>query len=40
LAGEIDEGDTVSISAGTEGLIVGDRVSSSNLLPPQNAVVH
>ena len=40
LAGEIDEGDTVSISAGTEGLIVGDRVSTSNLLPPQNAVVH
>ena len=40
LAGEIDEGDTVSISSGTEGLIVGDRVSTSNLLPPQNAVVH
>ena len=40
LAGEIDEGDTISISAGAEGLIVGDRVSSSNLLPPQNAVVH
>jgi len=40
LAGEVDEGDTVSISVGTEGLIVGDRVSTSNLLPPQNAVVH
>ena len=40
LAGEIDEGDTVSISAGTEGLIVGDRVSTSNRLPPENVVVH
>ena len=40
LAGEIDEGDTLPISAGTEGLIVGDRVSTSNRLPPEDAVVH
>ena len=40
LAGEIDEGDTLPISAGTEGLIVGDRVSRSNRLPPEDAVVH
>ena len=40
LAGEIDEGDTLPVSAGTEGLIVGDRVSTSNRLPPEDAVVH
>lgn len=40
LAGEINEGDTLPVSAGTEGLIVGDRVSTSNRLPPEDAVVH
>ena len=40
LAGEIGEGDTLSITAGTEGLIVGDRVSTSNRLPPGDVVVH
>lgn len=40
LAGEIDVGDTLPVSAGTEGLIVGDRVSTSNRLPPEDAVVH
>ena len=40
LAGEIDEGDTLPVTAGTEGLIVGDRVSTSNRLPPEDAVVH
>ena len=40
LAGEIDEGDTLPVSAGTEGLIVGDRMSTSNRLPPEDAVVH
>ena len=40
LAGEIDEGDTLSITAGIEGLIVGDRVSTSNRLPPDDVVVH
>ena len=40
LAGEIDEGDTLPVSAGTEGLIVGDRVSTSNRLPPEDVVVH
>ena len=40
LAGEIGEGDTLSITAGIEGLIVGDRVSTSNRLPPGDVVVH
>jgi ATP-dependent Clp protease ATP-binding subunit ClpB len=40
LAGDIGEGDTVQVSAGTEGLIVGDRVARSNRPPPADAVVH
>ncbi len=40
LAGDIMDGDTVKISAGSEGLIVGDRVSNSNRPKPDNAVVH
>jgi len=30
----------VHVSAGTDGLIVGDRVSSSNRQPPEDAVLH
>ena len=40
LAGEINEGDTLSVTAGAEGLIVGGRVSTSNRLPPEDVVVH
>ncbi|MEM1065868.1 MAG: AAA family ATPase, partial [Pseudomonadota bacterium] len=40
LAGDVGEGDTVSVSAGADGLIVGDRVAASNRQPPQDAVVH
>ena len=40
LAGEVSEGDTVLVSAGSEGLIVGDRVLSSNRPRPEDAVVH
>jgi ATP-dependent Clp protease ATP-binding subunit ClpB len=40
LAGEVKDGETVPVSAGTDGLIVGDRVSSSNRQPPEEAVVH
>ena len=40
LAGEVSDGNTVPVTAGSEGLIVGDRVSGSNRLPPQDAVVH
>ena len=40
LAGEVGDGGTVHVSAGTDGLIVGDRVASSNRQPPQDAVVH
>lgn len=40
LAGEVSDGDIVPVTAGSEGLIVGDRVSGSNRLPPKDAVVH
>ncbi len=40
LAGEILDGDTVPVTAGTDGLIVGDRVAASNRPKPDDAVVH
>jgi ATP-dependent Clp protease ATP-binding subunit ClpB len=40
LAGDVKDGDTISVTAGSDGLIVGDRVSSSQRRPPEDAVVH
>ncbi|MFT6944717.1 MAG: ATP-dependent Clp protease ATP-binding subunit ClpB [Yoonia sp.] len=40
LAGDVLDGDTIMVSAGVDGLLVGDRVSSSNRQPPEDAVVH
>jgi ATP-dependent Clp protease ATP-binding subunit ClpB len=40
LSGDVGDGDTVQVSAGADGLLVGDRVSSSNRTPPGDAVVH
>ena len=40
LAGDLREGDVVRIHAGTDGLIVGDRVSSSSREAPRDAVIH
>jgi len=40
LAGDIKDGDTVPVTVGAEGLIVGDRVSGSNRTKPQDAVLH
>jgi len=40
LAGDVMDGDTIPISAGAEGLLIGDRVGASNRQPPENAVVH
>ena len=40
LAGDVMDGDTINVSAGADGLLVGDRVSSSNRQPPEDAVVH
>ncbi|WP_299298202.1 ATP-dependent chaperone ClpB [uncultured Tateyamaria sp.] len=40
LAGDIKDGETVEVSAGTEGLIIGDTVSASNRPRPDDAVIH
>jgi ATP-dependent Clp protease ATP-binding subunit ClpB len=40
LAGDIKDGDSMSVSAGVDGLIVGDRVSASNRPKPDDATVH
>jgi len=40
LAGDVMDGDAISVSAGADGLLVGDRVSSSKRQPPEDAVVH
>ena len=40
LAGDVLDGATVTVSAGAEGLIIGDRLATSNRQPPDDAVVH
>ena len=40
LAGDVKDGDTVTVSAGADGLIVGERVSKSTRPRPDDAVVH
>ncbi len=40
LAGDVLDGATVKVTAGPEGLIVGDRVIASRRGRPAQAVVH
>ncbi len=40
LSGDLLDGATVTISAGPDGLIIGDRVSASRRVRPSEAVVH
>ncbi|RVV98203.1 ATP-dependent chaperone ClpB [Mesobaculum littorinae] len=40
LAGDVADGDTLPVSAGADGLIVGDRLSESQRPKPQDAVIH
>ena len=40
LAGDVMDGDAIHVSAGTEGLIVGERVSKSTRPRPEDAVLH
>lgn len=40
LAGEVRDGDTVPVTAGVDGLIIGDRVAATNRPKPADAVVH
>lgn len=40
LAGDVNDGDTIPVSAGADGLIIGDRISQSNRPKPEDATVH
>ncbi|MFK7871429.1 MAG: ATP-dependent chaperone ClpB [Roseobacter sp.] len=40
LAGDVKDGDGVSVSVGSEGLIIGDRIAASNRPKPDDAVLH
>ncbi|WP_420013030.1 ATP-dependent chaperone ClpB [Tateyamaria sp.] len=40
LAGDVRDGDTIEVTAGAEGLIIGDTVAATNRPRPDDAVVH
>ncbi|SDG69922.1 ATP-dependent chaperone ClpB [Sulfitobacter delicatus] len=40
LAGDVKDGDTVTVRAGADGLIIGDQVAASNRPTPDDATVH
>jgi ATP-dependent Clp protease ATP-binding subunit ClpB len=40
LAGDVQDGDTIPVTAGPDGLIIGDRIAASNRPKPDDATVH
>ncbi len=40
LSGDINDNDIVNVTAGADGLIVGDRLGKSGISPPEDIVVH
>ena len=40
LSGDIDDNDIINVSAGADGLIVGDRLGKSGISPPEDIIVH
>ncbi|MBY6092799.1 ATP-dependent chaperone ClpB [Maritimibacter alkaliphilus] len=40
LAGDVKDGDTIPVTAGAEGLLLGEKLGASNRDKPQDAVVH
>jgi len=40
LAGDVRDGDLIKVTAGVDGLIIGDRIAASNRPKPDDAVVH
>jgi ATP-dependent Clp protease ATP-binding subunit ClpB len=40
LAGDVSDGDIIPVSAGVDGLIIGDRISATNRPKPDDATVH
>ncbi len=40
LAGDVHDGDLIKVSAGKDGLVIGDRIAASNRPKPDDATVH
>jgi len=40
LAGDVSDGDTIPVSAGPDGLVIGDRIAAQNRPKPDDATVH
>ncbi len=40
LAGDVHDGDLIRVSAGADGLVIGDRIAASNRPKPDDATVH
>jgi len=40
LAGDVSNGDTIEVTAKSDGLIIGDKLTTSNRQPPESAVLH
>ncbi len=40
LSGDVNDGDTIPVSAGPDGLVIGDRISAPNKPKPADATVH
>ena len=40
LAGDVSDGDTIPVTAGVDGLIIGDRISPSNRPKPDEVTLH
>ncbi|MEO9685314.1 MAG: ATP-dependent chaperone ClpB [Tateyamaria sp.] len=40
LAGDVRDGDTIEVTAGADGLLIGDKIAGSNRPRPDDAVVH
>ncbi|MEP1585584.1 MAG: ATP-dependent chaperone ClpB [Tateyamaria sp.] len=40
LAGDVRDGDTIEVTAGADGLLIGDKIAGTNRPRPDDAVVH
>ncbi|MGJ8617545.1 MAG: ATP-dependent chaperone ClpB [Sulfitobacter sp.] len=40
LAGDVHDGDLITVTAGPDGLVIGDRIAASNRPKPDDATVH
>ena len=40
LAGEVNEGDQIAVTASPDGLVIGDKIAVSNRPKPGEATVH